>query len=563
MNKGAYWDFLKKLSAPPRLAYAGDDSYNASAFSSINSPVAGGQWILARVQWEGPCDPSEECDLLDPCAHCCADPTWYLDSNGYYKAFLIQGGSDIQDTSDAGAAIQTEVRVKSGKYLVADTVVWCEPIGQTSSSPCADDDGFWLLQPYVAEQQPGILGRYLGTSIWKIGQSKDVEVYAGPPGMEVDQGVSFSAFNYVSDIQPGTFVFCSVFGDNLYLTAPTENQLLCKYVASMAGTPWNINTSQSVQVWNGLPGSETNTGLTITAYNKFQQSIQDGTFVWVGTNGWFPGTLGTTDVNWYAIGSGSGTGLLGKISPGVSWAMGTSQSVEIWGGTPGSETDQGYSVTAWNWLYPNFKSYDMNYPWVWIANNGSGWYLVSVEHYKVTVVTDTRYNLPTHSIQAKYLEVIVPTTGGPISAWTDTSGDTIKNKCCTPCTECNAGTTYEEYQITFGAGVYSNGNCTDCVNIPGSVVIVEKIDTCKWEGTVNLGNCDYTVDLEMTGTGPTLTLIGPGGMGTAYNYALVEAPTYDCTTFTMTPNFGLLDGTPFCGGVPNGDTGGDVTAVGL
>lgn len=64
--------------------------------------------------------------------------------------------------------------------------------------------------------------------------------------------------------------------------------------------------------------------------------------------------------------------LLGKTDS--SHAKGASGTVSIWTGTPGSETDSGVNVTAFN-KFANIASDK----WVWIDHNGFGWYLTAGE----------------------------------------------------------------------------------------------------------------------------------------------------------------------------------------
>lgn len=57
-------------------------------------------------------------------------------------------------------------------------------------------------------------------------------------------------------------------------------------VKNATGSDIAINSSGTFQVWSGTPGSESDTGLTITAYNKTSLAFKNGKF---GSVGWLMG----------------------------------------------------------------------------------------------------------------------------------------------------------------------------------------------------------------------------------------------------------------------------------
>lgn len=74
------------------------------------------------------------------------------DSQGYYQAYLIQGGGLLDSTASGGKA-QSEVRVNSDNQLYDDqSVVLCQPFSVTHGAATTSDNGFWLLKPYLAAQ---------------------------------------------------------------------------------------------------------------------------------------------------------------------------------------------------------------------------------------------------------------------------------------------------------------------------------------------------------------------------------------------------------------------------
>ena len=64
--------------------------------------------------------------------------------------------------------------------------------------------------------------------------------------------------------------------------------------------------------------------------------------------------------------------MLGKASSTL--ASGGSGTVRQWSGSPGSETDSGVDVTAYN----KFRAVASG-KWCWLENDGDGWYVVQRE----------------------------------------------------------------------------------------------------------------------------------------------------------------------------------------
>ena len=57
-------------------------------------------------------------------------------------------------------------------------------------------------------------------------------------------------------------------------------------VKNATGSDIAINSSGTYQIWSGTPGSEADTGITITAYNKTSVAFKNGKF---GSLGWLMG----------------------------------------------------------------------------------------------------------------------------------------------------------------------------------------------------------------------------------------------------------------------------------
>ena len=81
--------------------------------------------------------------------------------------------------------------------------------------------------------------------------------------------------------------------------------------------------------------------------------------------------LNTAEIPASLVGARQPT-FIGKTD--AAFNKGTSGVVSIWSGTPGSETDTTYNLTAWN-LFANVAIGK----WVALAHNGSGWYLIAAE----------------------------------------------------------------------------------------------------------------------------------------------------------------------------------------
>lgn len=97
-----------------------------------------------------------------------------------------------------------------------------------------------------------------------------------------------------------------------------------------------------------------------------------------GTHTGFAGDLGRAiycrdSKRWEVIGvTSTMAGLLGKTD--ASHAKNASGTVSVWSGTPGSESDTGVNVTAYN----KFAAVASG-KFVWVLNNGDGYYLVAAE----------------------------------------------------------------------------------------------------------------------------------------------------------------------------------------
>ena len=164
-----------------------------------------------------------------------------------------------------------------------------------------------------------------------------------------------------------------------HLGSDDADAVLCKTTAA-----WAKGSSATLQIWAGQPGSETNTGVTLSAYNRIA-AFKSGDFVTVQMNrhGYY-----------YVVGAGGGSVRLAKTSS--DWAKGSSMSLAIYGGTPGSETATGETVTAYN----NFGKV-LSGKWVMIGENPEGQnYLIAPESDQQDVV---------------YLAEITSTTSGGVT----------------------------------------------------------------------------------------------------------------------------------------------------
>jgi hypothetical protein len=164
-----------------------------------------------------------------------------------------------------------------------------------------------------------------------------------------------------------------------HLGSDDADAVLCKTTAA-----WAKGSSATLQIWAGHPGSETNTGVTLSAYNRIA-AFKSGDFVTVQMNrhGYY-----------YVVGAGGGSVRLARTSS--DWAKGSSMSLAVYGGTPGSETATGETVTAYN----NFGKV-LSGKWVMIGENPDGNnYLIAPEADQQEVV---------------YLAEIVATTSGGVT----------------------------------------------------------------------------------------------------------------------------------------------------
>jgi hypothetical protein len=151
-----------------------------------------------------------------------------------------------------------------------------------------------------------------------------------------------------------------------YGSGDDADAVLCKTTAA-----WAKNTSATLQVWAGEPGSEANTGVTLTAYNRVA-SFKSGDFVTVQLNrhGFY-----------YAVGAGGGSLKLSRTTS--VWEKGTTASLVVYGGAPGSEAATGETFNAFN----NYGKV-LSGKWVMIGENAEGQnYLIAPESDQVQVVT--------------------------------------------------------------------------------------------------------------------------------------------------------------------------------
>lgn len=177
-----------------------------------------------------------------------------------------------------------------------------------------------------------------------------------------------------------------------HLGSDDADAVLCKTTAA-----WAKGSSATLQIWAGQPGSETNTGVTLEAYNRIA-AFKSGDFVTVQMNrhGYY-----------YVVGAGGGSIRLAKTSS--VWTKGSAMSLAIYGGTPGSETATGETVTAFN----NFGKV-LSGKWVMIGENPDGNnYLIAPEAdqtelvYSVEIVATTSGGVTTSKLVFKKKKVWV------------------------------------------------------------------------------------------------------------------------------------------------------------
>jgi archaellin len=150
-----------------------------------------------------------------------------------------------------------------------------------------------------------------------------------------------------------------------YGSGDDADSVLCKTTAA-----WSKNSSATLQVWAGEPGSETNTGVTLTAYNRVA-AFKSGDFVTVQLNrhGFY-----------YVVGAGGGSVKLSRTTS--VWEKGTTTSLVVYGGTPGSEAATGETFNAFN----NFGKV-LSGKWVMIGETAEGQnYLIAPESDQVELV---------------------------------------------------------------------------------------------------------------------------------------------------------------------------------
>lgn len=150
-------------------------------------------------------------------------------------------------------------------------------------------------------------------------------------------------------------------------TSPgTFHSALAKTTSSITARSGTTPGSGTATVWerdSSVVAAVTFTDLVgMTIYNPSTAVIATATYIIV-----------TRDRNgdWWAT-DVVGPQLLGKTD--ASHAKGASGTVSVWAGTPGSESDTGVNVTAYN----RFSAVATT-KWVWLNHNGDGFYLVAAE----------------------------------------------------------------------------------------------------------------------------------------------------------------------------------------
>lgn len=134
--------------------------------------------------------------------------------------------------------------------------------------------------------------------------------------------------------------------------------VLCKTTAE-----WAKGTTATLQIWTGKPGSETNSGVTISAYNRYGV-VKSGEWCSVALHrhGW----------HYLVAPAGAGNLILGKTN--ADWAVNSQATVPVWTGAPGAEADSGTTQVAYNRLCKVLSG-----KWVWLGAVNGNYYLVAVQ----------------------------------------------------------------------------------------------------------------------------------------------------------------------------------------
>lgn len=109
-----------------------------------------------------------------------------------------------------------------------------------------------------------------------------INILVGQTAGETDSGDNVEATNVGSDVQDGDYVILHRFGSGWVFTAEIQTDTTLKLGKTDADH--DVDTSGTVSVWSGTPGSETDTTDNITAYNRFADVASDS-WVWCANNG--------------------------------------------------------------------------------------------------------------------------------------------------------------------------------------------------------------------------------------------------------------------------------------
>ena len=91
-------------------------------------------------------------------------------------------------------------------------------------------------------------------------------------GAIFDRGTAQRIVRAVHAIEDGTPIGKSQHAPRVRSSGDDSDAVLCKTTAA-----WSKGSSATLQIWAGAPGSEADTGVTLTAYNRYA-AIASGKF---------------------------------------------------------------------------------------------------------------------------------------------------------------------------------------------------------------------------------------------------------------------------------------------
>jgi len=83
-------------------------------------------------------------------------------------------------------------------------------------------------------------------------------------GVLFDQAAARRIVRAVHAVEDGTPIGKSLRAPRVQSSSDDSDAVLCKTTSA-----WSKGSSATLQIWAGPPGSETDTGVTLTAYNRY------------------------------------------------------------------------------------------------------------------------------------------------------------------------------------------------------------------------------------------------------------------------------------------------------